>query len=230
MPSLIHEPGGRVDPSRSHDRFHIALSLVAAVALAAALGGCGSTGDDDTQASGDAVSTAPGPMMRPGENCLSCHREGGEAGRRVWSAAGTVYPTATSRRTEGVAGVKVTLTDINGKEVVLTTNAVGNFYTAEPLAFDGKAYAFDGRPDEPGKMPRFRIRLDYKGKSREMPYDAPAGSCNACHSSPDPIDARGRIFLPLAPARSPTKPLTRRRTQTDHRHRAGGPLAIRKAV
>ena len=41
--------------------------------------------------------TATGPLMRSGENCLSCHRAGGQAARRPWTAAGTVYASADAQ-------------------------------------------------------------------------------------------------------------------------------------
>ena len=124
-----------------------------------------------------------GPLMRPGENCLRCHKAGGQAAQRPWSAAGTVFMSSTSD--EGAPGVTVRVVDADKREVTLTTNAAGNFYTAEPL-----------------RAP-LRLRLEHLGRSKEMPEEAPAGSCNACHSSPDPAgNAKGRIFLPLADSRA----------------------------
>ena len=35
-----------------------------------------------------------GPLMRPGENCLSCHNRGGTS----FTVAGTVFPSATAGR------------------------------------------------------------------------------------------------------------------------------------
>jgi hypothetical protein len=117
--------------------------------------------------------------MKAGENCLSCHRQGGQATRFPWTAAGTVYPAAISAASDGVAGVAVEIVDAAGKKVLLTTNAAGNFYTAESLQL-------------PTKM-----AVTYKGKRAEMPGELKAlGACNACHSHPDPIDAAGRIRIP----------------------------------
>lgn len=124
--------------------------------------------------------TATGPLMRSGENCLSCHRAGGQASRRVWTAAGTVYPRADSAINEGVEGVTVRIEDSTGKRIALVTNAVGNFYTAEPLS----------KP--------LRMSVEFEGKQRAMPIPLDAeGACNACHSNPDAIGgAAGRIRLP----------------------------------
>lgn len=120
----------------------------------------------------------PGPLMRPGEQCLSCHRQGGQASRRPWTAAGTVFRTATSN--EGVEGATIVIEDAAGKRVSLVTNAVGNFYTADVLA----------------KPLRMKIRYDGREKEMPIPLDAD-GACNACHSHPDPIgEALGRIRIP----------------------------------
>jgi hypothetical protein len=152
----------------------ISIRLAACVAVAALVAGC-SGGESD----GAVDSNAPGPLMKPGENCLSCHRSGGQASRYVWSAAGTVYPASNSLASAGVSGASVEIVDAAGKRVVLTTNRAGNFYTAEAL-----------------KLPT-KMAVVYQGKRAEMPGELNAlGACNACHSSPDPIDARGRIRLP----------------------------------
>lgn len=88
-----------------------------------------------------------GPLMKPGEDCLECHGGGDEA--RTWTAAGTW----------GGQGSHVTITDSNGKSFTLRTNQVGNFYTAERLAFP------------------LRVSVD----GSEMPDPVTYGGCNACH-------------------------------------------------
>lgn len=119
-----------------------------------------------------------GPMMRPGWNCLSCHREDNPQGAPIWTAAGTVYPAADSAIDEGLEGVSVILSGPNRDEVRLVTNAVGNFYTVEPLATP------------------FEARLEYQGRIRRMPVAPPAGACNACHAMPPISGAPGRLFAP----------------------------------
>jgi hypothetical protein len=119
-----------------------------------------------------------GPTMRPGWNCLSCHREGNTQNAPTWTAAGTVFPAANSPLDEGLEGVSVVLTGANGAEVRLVTNTVGNFYTGQPLASP------------------FTARLEYGGRRKEMPFSPPAGSCNACHAMPPLSEAPGRIFAP----------------------------------
>jgi hypothetical protein len=142
--------------------------------LSSSLVACGGT--DETVVD----RTAPGPTMRPGEQCLSCHRAGGQAATRIWTAAGTVFASETSAADEGVAGAVIEITDKTGKTEKLTTNDVGNFYTRVPL-------------EKPLKM-----RITYQGKSADMPIALDAeGACNACHSFPDAIGgAKGRIRVP----------------------------------
>jgi hypothetical protein len=131
----------------------------------------------------EAFQTTPGPTMRPGDNCLRCHNPQGQAARRPWTAAGTVFPKLDARASEGVEGVTVRFKDESGREVeALITNEAGNFYTDQPL------------PD-----PYF-VSLEYEGEAIDMPCAPPAGSCNACHS-PNPVGfAPGRIYLPGAHA------------------------------
>ena len=77
-----------------------------------------------------------GPEMRAGEDCLSCHGSGtGLEQGRTWSVAGTAFNSFSAGPEEGVGGVEVRLTDKNGRELSLTSNRAGNFYSAEPLAF-----------------------------------------------------------------------------------------------
>lgn len=87
-----------------------------------------------------------GPLMAPFQDCLGCHTSGSEA--RGWSVAGTWSK-----------GARVTLVDRNGKSVTLTGNQVGNFYTAEGLAFP--------------------VTVSVDGQ--QMPRPITYGGCNACH-------------------------------------------------
>jgi hypothetical protein len=123
--------------------------------------------------------TEPGPEMRPGWNCLSCHREAGKASTRIWTAAGTVYETADASACDGVPGVDVVFfTDMGAEVQRVQTNAAGNFFTPHPLP------------------PGFRVGVERDGKLAMMPIPPPAGSCNACHSDEPIGDAMGRIRAP----------------------------------
>lgn len=105
-----------------------------------------------------------GPLMKPGEDCMSCHAAGEEAASHSWSVAGTVFDASGA----GLKGAKIEITDGDSRVHVLTSNAAGNFYSAESMKapFQSAALRFDGRnvfsPHEPGKL---------------------VGSCNACHTA-----------------------------------------------
>jgi hypothetical protein len=153
--------------------------LVALAAAALALATLVACGGDDGLASTEDSRTAPGPLMRPGENCLRCHSANSPTKAPPWSAGGTIYPSLTADRDDGVAGVTVFLEDRTGKKVTATTNEAGNFYVREPL-----------------EAP-YKVAIEFEGRRIEMPIEAPAGSCNACHSHPDPAGkAKGRIHVP----------------------------------
>jgi hypothetical protein len=105
--------------------------------------------------------------MQPGADCLGCHN-GATATR--WTVAGTW----------GGQGGRVSLQDANGKSVTVTTNQVGNFYTAEALAFP--------------------LQVSVNGVA--MPGGlsaAQGGSCNRCHSNggepPGPLMSPGQDCL-----------------------------------
>lgn len=157
------------------------LTTILAVASVLGLTACGGSDEENLGSSCDAIDTTPGPMMRPGENCLSCHQDGfGDEEAPEFSAAGTVFASVDSEHCDGVQGVKVFLTAIDGSEVELVTNEVGNFWTTEPLMEEG-----------PGP------RLEFEGRSVSMGRDLPTiPACNACHSD-DPVGgASGKIYIP----------------------------------
>lgn len=154
------------------------VSCVSAL-LFIALGGCSSSSEDEE------TGESTGPLMRPGQNCLRCHQENEtvDGDPPPWTAGGTVYASDDAADDEGVEGVKVTLTDIEGTVVELTTNSAGNFFTSTPL------------------VSPWWVSLEYQGQTVDMPVPPPAGSCNACHS-PNPVGgAPPRIVAPgAAPA------------------------------
>jgi hypothetical protein len=78
-----------------------------------------------------------GPMMAPGEDCLSCHGgSGGEEDARAWTVAGTL---------RGSEGSRVTVIDTNGRAITMRANQAGNFYTAEGLALPLTQVWLDGK-------------------------------------------------------------------------------------
>ncbi|BDG10004.1 hypothetical protein [Anaeromyxobacter paludicola] len=125
-----------------------------------------------------------GPTMRPGEDCLRCHggspaSGGGEEERATpWSLAGTVYAAPGADASAGIEGAAVQVTDANGFAFTLTSNLVGNFYSAETVAFP------------------IRVCVARGGAVRCMESPSPHGACNACHALPPQGNAEGRIAAP----------------------------------
>ncbi len=122
---------------------------------------------------------APGPNMRPGQDCGRCHsssNSGDEVGP-TWSAAGTIYLDPQADALAGAAGVVVRLTDSLGVVHETTTNDVGNFFFEE---------GFD---------PPFDVELVHEGRSTRMSGRAPSGYCAACHTAVNPLGPPGRVFV-----------------------------------
>ncbi len=165
-------------------------------ALALCFMGCGDpTGTVPEGQPFDSISGFSGsPTMNPGDDCLSCHHsDGGLASGRPWTLAGTVYPAANALADGGLGGAKILVTDVNGNQLTLSSNAAGNFYTAEPLADLAQIEVQNGDR-------RMIMQLSVVGSgSLEL-----VGSCNMCHTndpySGDPglglYGAPGRLFVP----------------------------------
>jgi hypothetical protein len=158
--------------------------------------GCGN--DVDLAAAPQAVAGCEAPTadelnpeatMLPGRDCMVCHRQkgfptaaqtapDGQASRRAWTAAGTVYDSPTSKcNGKGLEGVKVEIADSN-KLVLITlyTNRAGNFFTSEPLNFSS-----------------IIARISKDGKVKQMQGVMGSADCPSCHT-PTGI-AGGRIYL-----------------------------------
>lgn len=125
-----------------------------------------------------AAQLSPGPEMLPGRVCQECHQEGGEA-LSTFSASGTVYGTREGKCGDtGVEGVKVEILDAEGNvQVTLTTNAVGNFYTSQPITLP------------------MRAKLSLGEKTAVMGSAMELGACAACHKGTPESGAPGRIYL-----------------------------------
>jgi hypothetical protein len=124
-----------------------------------------------------------GMSMEPGNACIQCHTTDGEAkgNRKAFKIlGGTVYPSAHEpSRCNGVKDpVSVVITDADGKETTLPTNAVGNFGTGAAV-----------------KMPYTAKVVSAKG-TRVMKAAQMSGDCNACHTSKGDKGAPGRIMAP----------------------------------
>ncbi|NCO56807.1 MAG: hypothetical protein GW783_09370 [Deltaproteobacteria bacterium] len=100
--------------------------------------------------------------MRPGEACLACHTDGGEA--PAFAFAGTVFTTAGSQT--GAAGVTVKVVDGGSTTVEVTTNSAGNFSSRAPLT-----------------APLTLTLTSPGGATATMGLAAAHGDCNLCHAS-----------------------------------------------
>lgn len=120
-----------------------------------------------------ACTPARGPQMEPGEDCRTCHDA---THHYYWSAAGTVFQAFDSPAEDGRGGVKVELTDADGRTLALVTNPAGNFYTAEAL------------------RPPLRPVVRVGDRAIAMPMPAESGSCNECHRPEG--DVGGRLVAP----------------------------------
>lgn len=116
------------------------------------------------------------PLMRPGQNCMSCHT--GE--QKPWTVAGTVYGAYDADENAGLEGAEVLVKDAKGRELTLRSNPAGNFFTAEPLAFP------------------IHVEVQKDGKRFAMGSPPPSGACNSCHTPGNGFGAPGRVAVPEA--------------------------------
>lgn len=123
----------------------------------------------------------PKAMRNLGEECVSCHRAGAKAAEWPFTAGGTIYRTADEPASPGLGGVAIVLTDSAGKVVRLRSNAAGNFFTREALAF-------------PVAVEVRRDGSDLARSVRAGPCST--GACNDCHANPPKAGAPGRLFAP----------------------------------
>lgn len=118
--------------------------------------------------------TGASPQMRPGHACVACHTV--ERGP-TFTAAGTVYGAANEVNDCGgeSMGLTLELTGADGKVLVLTPNAAGNFYYQGALALP------------------YRARVLRGNEARPMAAAQSNGDCNACHTATGLEGAPGRI-------------------------------------
>jgi mono/diheme cytochrome c family protein len=120
--------------------------------------------------------------MLPGRHCMACHKDGGQAGLRVWTAAGTVYGSPTAPcNTGGLPGIRIDIADALQNNLILITlysNRTGNFFTAEARDF---------------RHIIARVTDESTGRFKQMTNIAPTGDCGSCHFAGGA--AGGPIFL-----------------------------------
>lgn len=146
----------------------MSIEIVMTVAFTAAfLTGCGIAAVHEGSAT-----------MLPGQDCTGCHKKGGE-GESAFTAAGTVFSSPDAKLSDGVADVRIVLTDANGGETTLTSNSAGNFYTEKSLSFPLSARIV--QPD---------------GTELKMAGPVTESGCNSCHKQEPSQGAPGRIYRP----------------------------------
>lgn len=117
------------------------------------------------------------PEMNPGQACISCHTT--ERGPAL-VIAGTVFSTLSQADDcNGLAGVKVQITDANQKVTTLTSNAAGNFYLETKTGTIATPYT--------AKI------ITSSGGERPMVSPQSSGDCNTCHTEKGSGGAPGRI-------------------------------------
>jgi mono/diheme cytochrome c family protein len=134
---------------------------------------------------------------RPGQPCLTCHREGYAPGDDEFLLAGTVYLRAADAN--GVEGIEVVIVDGLDREIVATTNRVGNFFVKHG----------DGDEDRRGRtsvrfdpVPPYQIRVREPGGAEQVMESLVwrEGSCAACHTLDGPHESSvGRVFVTEVP-------------------------------
>lgn len=118
-----------------------------------------------------------GPLHRPGQPCLLCHAEDGDAD--PFTVAGTVYLDPFSDTP--VDDVAVTTIDAKGRSFTVTTNCAGNFFV------------------RPGDFtPTFPIWLEMQGGMTYRSMESASyreGSCAGCHVDPAGPSSPGHVYL-----------------------------------
>lgn len=115
--------------------------------------------------------------MNPGEACTECHDRGeGPSFPVSGTVMGAIHDPDDCN---GVKDVKVTITDADGTDTVLTTNSAGNFFI-----------------DRGSVKTPYTAVIEANGVTRAMLGSQTNGDCNTCHSEDGTEGAPGRIVVP----------------------------------
>jgi len=154
------------------------MSLGTALLIASAMGCADPVLDEAIDALGPEASGVPtGPLHRPGQPCVLCHSEAGNA--PPFLLAGTVFVDAHSLTP--IDDVRVDFIDTFGETFSTTTNCAGSFIV---------------RPQEYSAHSPIWVSLRRDEVLREM--ETPIyrdGSCAGCHSDPLGTASAGHVFL-----------------------------------
>jgi hypothetical protein len=125
----------------------------------------------------EAAGVRPGPLHRPGQPCVLCHSEEGNA--EPFLLAGTVYINADLLTP--IDDVRVDFIDSSGRAFSTVTNCAGSFIV---------------RPQEYSAAGPVWVSLQRDEVLREM--ETPIyrdGSCAGCHTDPLGPASAGHVFL-----------------------------------
>jgi len=118
-------------------------------------------------------------QMNPGRACIACHST---MDGPPLTIAGTIYPTGHEpdlcQGADGSKGILLEITGADGKTLMLTPGASGNFETGTSVKFPVTA------------------KVTYMGRTRAMTAAQASGDCNGCHTQAGANGAPGRIALP----------------------------------
>lgn len=154
-----------------------ALALVS-ISIAGCLG-APTPSEEEAEAIGHEDS---GPEHNPGQPCVLCHGDDMFAG-------GTIFLDPTDPDTRGLDGVRVTITDAQGRSADAITNRAGNFYFSRGGFEDAAWLSFD--PVFP-----LRVRVEQGDLAQEMITGIQRErSCSACHRGQPGTDSIGRVYL-----------------------------------
>ena len=139
----------------------------------------------------EASGVSRGPNHRPGQPCLACHHDGGQA-RPSFSIAGTIYREKTA--IVALADVDIELTDNAGHKFVARSNCAGNFYVGPDMF-----------------SPTFPVWVGLRDGSHSITMESPIyreGSCATCHSEPASPMSAGHVYLTDEPEKAALFPAT----------------------
>ncbi len=140
----------------------------------------------------------PSAEMRPGSDCVGCHRE---TGARPLIIGGTVYPSHEFAPDDcyGIEGVEVIVVDARGRERSTRTNRAGNFYfegRESDFAMPYSAELRYGTRDDPGLVRMVTVPR-YGGCARcHGPGIAPASMLRLDPEEPEYVNGGFPVFVP----------------------------------
>lgn len=153
--------------------------LWSAVSAGASIASCGDPVRDASVAAlgPEDPKVQVGPLHRPGQPCLLCHREGGKA--VPFGLAGTVYMTVAAQKP--VANVTVMVFDASHAVFTSVTNCAGNFFV--PANQYTPVYPYWAT------LRAGRLQRDMDSPSSRE------GSCAACHTTTVGPTSPGPVYL-----------------------------------